>query len=691
MVYVEGGKISRLGPEEGTDSLPNLQLRPCARGLAQVQRIYHPERVRHPLKRVGERGEGRFQRIPWDEALDSVAGEMRRIKETHGTQAILNLRGAGSLDGILHRTPNLADRFFNSFGGQTAIRGIISWEGATFATRSTLGFSPPPPGPESLLQSRLVIMWGLNPSEPIFGTNTNYYLALAKERGCKFVFVDPRFTDSAAALADQWIPILPGTDTAMLVAMATVLIQEGLCNETFLSRYTFGYDRFRDYCLGMDDGIPKTPTWAEGICRVPAATISWLARQYATSRPADLRGGWAPGRTAFGEEFHRACIALAAITGNIGIPGGGPGAWLPQNFPSTLGVSFLPSLANSTGKSIVAWRWADAVLQGTAGGYPSDIKMVYSLGGDRLNQCADVNKGIEALKKVEFVVVQDQFITPMARFADIVLPAATHFEREDIQVPHIQGHYLIYNHQVIEPPEDSKSDLEILTSLAQRLGVAGFNDKTDRQWLAELMKGAPVDGRALSAQGVYRLAPPRPQVPLQEFIEDPEKYPLPTPSGKIELFSRAVAQRQQSLLPPVPQYIQDWEGPGSPVAEKYPLLLITCHSRTRVNSTFDNVPWLRELEPHALWMNSADASARGISDGQTVRVFNDIGTVIITVRSTERIMPGVVNIYQGAWYQPDEQGRDRGGCVNVLCKDTLSPAEAAATNAVLVEVAGWEE
>ncbi|MDP2953069.1 MAG: molybdopterin-dependent oxidoreductase, partial [Chloroflexota bacterium] len=512
-----------------------------------------------------------------------------------------------------------------------------------------------------------------------------------KEGGTKFIVVDPRFSNSAATLADQWIPILPGTDTAMLIAMAYVLMSEDLCDKRFLDRYTYGFEQFRDYCLGVEDGTPKTPAWAEAICGVRAEVIANLAREYAASKPADLRGGWAPGRTAFGEQFHRACIALSALTGNIGIPGGGPGCWIPQNFPRTLGVSTLPPLSNPAGKSIIAWRWADAVLQGTAGGYPSDIKMVYSLGANRLNQCADIHKGIEALKKMEFVVVQDQFLTPLARFADIVLAANSHFEREDIQVPHIQGYYLVYNHRAVEPFYETKSDLEICSALARRLGVTSFSDKTEREWLQELVKGAPVDREELSAQGVYRFEPPVPQVPLQEFIADPEKNPLSTPSGKIELFSQALAQRGHPQLPAVPKYIADWEGPKHPSAKKHPLLLVTAHSRQRVHSTFDNVPWLRELEPHTLWLSPVDARARGIEDGDLVRAYNDIGALVMKAKVTERIMPGVVNIYEGAWYRPDERGVDRGGSVNVLCKDTVSPGEAAATNGVLIEVAReWE-
>jgi anaerobic dimethyl sulfoxide reductase subunit A len=347
-VYVEDGRVKRLAPEDGLDTLASPRLRPCAKGLAHLQRIYHPDSLLHPMKRVGERGEGRFEPISWDEALATVAGEMQRIKESHGPQAILSLRAAGNTDGLLHRTNEMVNRFFNGFGGQTATRASISCEGAQFASRATFGFFAPPPSPESLFQTKLVILWGFNPSETIFGTNTNFYLALARERGVRFISVDPRFTDSAAALADQWIPIRPGTDTAMLVAMASVMIQEHLYDEGYLRRYTHGFEQFREYCLGTGGGIPKDPSWAEPLCGVRAEVIAGLAREYAASRPADLRGGWSPGRTAYGEQFHRACAVLSAMTGNAGVAGGGPSCWFAQDYQRTLGVSNFPSPGNPT-------------------------------------------------------------------------------------------------------------------------------------------------------------------------------------------------------------------------------------------------------------------------------------------------------------------------------------------------------
>ena len=690
LAHVQDGHVVRVSPEERRDSDQRPQLRPCAVGLASAQRVHHPDRLRHPLVRVGERGQGRFRRTSWEEALDTLASELLRVKQQHGAEAVLGLVGSGNVKGVLRPTGAVARRFLNAFGGQTATRGSISNEGAIFASKHTFGLEVSPPSRESLLQTRLFIMWGVNPSDTIQGTNMNWYLAQAKEGGARFIFVDPRFTNSAAALADQWIPIRPGTDTAMLIAVAYVLIREGLCDESFLERCTYGFEHYQDYCLGTTDGTPKTPEWAETICGVPARTIAALAREYATSKPADLWGGWGPGRTAFGEQFHRACIALAAMTGNIGIPGGGAACYLGPDLKGRLGVSQVDPGTNPTGKSVVAWKWADAVLRGKDGGYPSDIRMVISVGGARLNQCGDIGKGIRAMRKVEFAVVLEQFMTPMARYADLVLPVTTQFEHEDVQLSKGAAAYMFHNGKAIGPVGESLSDVEIFARLARRLGVEGFAPHTEERWLRKLLEDAPVGLEEIREQGVFWDAENRGE-PLQEFVRDPEANPLPTQSGKIEVYSQTIAQMEDpKLLPPVPTYVDSWEGPRHPLAEKFPLLLVTCHSGRRIHSMFDNVPWLRELEPHTLWINPVDAEERSISDGDRVQVFNDIGCTLIQAKVTERVMPGVVAAYQGTWFHLGGDGRDLVGSVNTVCKDTVSPGESAATNAVLVQVTGLE-
>jgi len=250
------------------------------------------------------------------------------------------------------------------------------------------------------------------------------------------------------------------------------------------------------------------------------------------------------------------------------------------------------------------------------------------------------------------------------------------------------GYYFIYAPKIIEPMYECRSDLEIFTELARRLGIEGYNDKKDEEWIREFIAASPIpDAEEFKKKGVYKFSAPQPHVALSEQINEPDRNPFPTPSGKIEIYSQDLARRgNPELLPAIPKYIEAWEGPHHPLAKKYPLLMVTTHSRRRANSTLDNIPWLRELERQAVWINTKDAVARGIKDGDEVRVFNDIGALCIPAKVTERIMPGVVRIDEGAWYDPDEQGIDRAGSVNVLCKDTVSPGGAAATNAVLVQI-----
>jgi anaerobic dimethyl sulfoxide reductase subunit A len=314
--HVKDGKIIRFE----TDNGEGPQIRACLRGRAYRQRVYSPDRVKYPLRRSGERGQGKFERISWDEALDTVASELMRIKETYGNSAILLASGAGN-QGLLHGPEPVAQMLLH-FGGFTRTWGSASYEGAIFASMATYGTLNTGNTRDDLLNSRLIIMWGWNPANTIQDPDTSLYLARAREKGIKIVAVDPRYTDSAATFAHQWIPIRPGTDAAMLIAMAYVLITENLVSQTFIDKYTVGFDKYRDYILGREDGVAKTPQWAETITTVPAETIANLAREYAVKKPAALIAGWGPARAAMGEQYSRAANVLTAITGNIGILGG---------------------------------------------------------------------------------------------------------------------------------------------------------------------------------------------------------------------------------------------------------------------------------------------------------------------------------------------------------------------------------
>ncbi|MFC2032098.1 molybdopterin-dependent oxidoreductase [Chloroflexota bacterium] len=693
-VHVRDGKILRIETDDGKEP----QYRSCLKGRAYRQRVYAPDRLKFPMKRAGARGEGKFQRISWDEALDTVATELNRIKESYGPSAILYVFGTGS-PGLLHSSGAI-ERLLYMFDGCTIRWGSNSAEGSRFASRATYGTLATGHHREDLINARLILMWGWNPAVSTSGTNTSYYLAQAKEAGTRIISIDPKLTESTAVFAHRWLPIRPCTDTAMMIAMAYVIIKNNLQDQRFIDTYTMGFDQFKKYVLGIEDGIPKTPSWAEIITGVPATDIENLARDYSTTKPAVLMPGYAAGRTAYGEQFHRAAATLTALTGNIGIHGGNPAghglnshiARFPVgNNPVERGA---PSLDNnldcalrSRYKVHSAKIW-DALLKGKAGGYPADFKLLYVTNSNCLNQYLNTNKGVEALQKLEFIIVHEQFMSATAKFADVLLPVNTHLERNEFFQPHYPDHYYIYGNKVIDSLYETKSDFDIAVELAPHLGVQNYSNNDEEEWLREFVKvtGDIPDYDEFKKKGTYKVQIEEPAVAFKLQIEDPENNPFPTPSGKIEIYSQRLADLNHPEIPPIPKYIDDWEGPNDSLTTKYPLQLITRHTRRRANSCFDNIPWLKETEPQAVTISSVDAQARGINDGDQVRVSNDRGELIIPAQVTERIMPGVVDIGQGAWFAPDEKGVDRGGCPNVLSKDEHSPGGAFPYNTCLVQV-----
>jgi anaerobic dimethyl sulfoxide reductase subunit A len=710
-VHVRDGRITRIETDDGGEP----QYRACARGRAYRQRVYARDRIKYPMKRIGARGEGKFERVSWDEALDTVARELTRVKETYGPASIL-FKASGGDQSILHNRPAHI-RLLCMAGGCSEVWGIHSFEGALFASQATFGTLDTGNTRDDLFNSRLIILWGWNPSDTVQGTNTTWYLVQAREAGIKIISVDPRYTNTAAVCASQWIPIRPGTDAAMLIAMAYVMVKENLQDQNFLDMYTIGFDKFKDYVMGAKDRIPKTPQWAEAITGVSAGTIENLARAYATTKPAALMAGIGPGRTAYGEQYHRAAITLAAMTGNIGIHGGstaanafagagislrmysfmqlGPSMPIPANpveskapprkndFPSWGGFTNLrPGHVHQA-------KVADAILKGKAGGYPANYKLLYVINNNYPNQYLNVNKCVEAMttKALEFIVVFEQFMTAAAKLADIVLPVNTLLERNDM-TPGIEAPYYGFMAKAIDSIGESKSHLEICIALAEKLGISDYSDKTEEEWLKQIVAGSPhvTDYEAFKKAGGLKVKRIEPHVAFRQQIEDPKSNPFPTPSGKIEIYCKRLADMNDPLIPPIPKYIPSWEGLSDPTISKYPLQLVTTHFWRRAHSQYDNIPWLRELEPQAVQMNSADAEVRGIKNGDMVRVFNDRGATVLPAKVTERIMPGVVDVPQGAWYDPDKNGVDRGGCANVLTKDEPSPGGAYPTNTSLVQI-----
>jgi len=680
-VHLRGGKIAHISTEDRN----GLHLQACPKGLAQKSVVGHPDRLKQPLKRVGERGAGKFEPISWDEALSVVAEKIRQTTAQFGTESLYFVTNTGSMT-MLHNTPAVTRRFFGLLGKCTTTWGDPSCEGAIQSALATFGTDSTGSTRDNLLSSELIILWGWNPVATRFGPDTIPYLSRAKKDGVKIICVDPRKSQTCKSFADEWIPVKPGTDTALVAAMAYVMISEDLLDVDYIDTYTHGFDQFRDYINGAVDDVPKSPAWAHGICGTPVKSIVELARAYAKNKPAALIAGWAPGRTAFGEQFHRVASTLSAITGNLGVAGGHTGGG-SEFVDMGLVESSLP-VPETRHHEVHFSGLYDALLNRVADGKHPECKLLYIVGCNLLNQNLNLNKGRAALESVDFVVTHELFLTPTARFADIVLPVKNFMEREDIGQPFLGGPYSIYMHKILEASPGVKSDLEIFSEIARRVGIEDYNNHSDEKWLEIFLESESAfpDLATLRADGVHRLKLERAHVAFREQIENPDKYPFETPSGKIEIFSHRFSEMNNPDIPPIPTYMAPWEGPDDPLANNFPIQLISPHSKARANSQFDNIEPMKKRGDDDLWMNSRDAQQRGIQDGDAVYVYNKRGRIRTTAKVTDRIMPGVASIDQGQWYAPDDGEIDSGGCANVLTTDRSSPAGAFPCNTCLVQI-----
>ncbi len=731
IAHIQDGRIIRLDTDDRPDTLAAPQLRACVRGRAYLRRQYHPDRLLKPLKRVGRRGDGQFISISWDEALDTVAAQFERVKRDYGSSALFVPYGTGSYNQL--NGSHVARRLMNLYGGCLGFYNSYSWAATNLATPTVYGTLVTGNQRQDWLNTKYILMWGWNPAEMRDGTNSDYFVKLARQAGARVVCIDPRHSLSAAALADEWIPIRPGTDTAMMSAMAHVMLTERLYDADFVHSHCVGFDAtqipiegaesYSEYILGTRDGLPKTPQWAETITGVPAATITRIAREYATSKPAVLYQGYGMQRRAFGEQVVRAGCVLAAITGNVGVPGGwasGLGLQAPDG--GQLGTVF-PTGENPVKAEIPVFLWTEACLRGksmtSADGIrgverlDNDIKLIYAVATNCLiNQHADINRTAGILRdesKVEFIAVQDNFLTPTGRFADIILPACTQFETWGVEDGWKYGDEVILQPKLVEPPGECKSDYQICAELAERLGIGekftqGRDEKAWTKFCLDEFRRIrfpelpSLDEFIEQNLGAWTRPATQPAIAFADFRHDPQKFPLGTPSGKIEIFSRQLSDMgNPHEIPAVPKYIQEWESPfsdshGEQVNKlsnnnSYPLQAIGHHTLHRAHSTHANNDWLEEAFPQRVFINPLDASARGILDGDNVKVFNARGSLILPCRVTARIMPGVVDIPQGAWYAPDNEGIDHGGNVNVLTSSRWTPfAFGSAQHTIMVQV-----
>ena len=649
----------------------------CLRGYHVARVIYAPDRLTKPLLRSGPRGSGAFREIPWNEALDRVADGLARVRDRYGPAAIMPLGSSGSCRGALHHTGALTRRFLALFGGFTGTYGSYSSGAASYTTPFVLGNAPSGIDAATLLYSRMILLWGANVEDCRLGCELGARVRQARRRGVPVVVIDPRRTRTVSRMGTEWVQVRPGADAALMLGVLYILVTEGLIDRPFIERVSVGFDRLERHVLGQDGTPPKAPAWAEAICGTPAETIVDLARRYAAAKPAALIPGLSIQRTIGGEEAIRLAIALQTATGNVGALGGSTGGLTWSRLPGPR-VGTLPVPANPVGLAVPVYRWPDAILEGRAGGYPSDIHAVYNVGGNYVAQGADVVKSARAFQGLDFSVCHDYFMTPTARHCDVVLPVAASPEREDIVLS--GANMLLYSHRAVEPPPGVMTDYDVFKALAQRLGLepAFSEGRSPEEWLDAFLAASEVaDVDAFRATGIY-LGEDQLRVGLADFVGDPQAHPLSTPSGKIELASDAL---RRGGFTPVPTARCLAPEPD------YPLRLVTPKSRYRIHSQHSNIPWFREREEQALWIHPDDAAARGIADADSILVSSPQGSVRVPARVTSDIMAGVVCLLEGVWPEMASDGIDVAGSANVLTDTTPTmPSASSRTHSVLVQV-----
>lgn len=721
--HVQDGVVTRVTtcPDDQVD--PQMPvMRACVRGRGYRQFVYHPDRLKYPMKRTGKRGEGKFERISWDEATTLIADNLRCITKKYGPASRF-VHNNTAVSGGAFSGDKMARRLLSMTGGYLEYYHSVSMGNTGAATPYTYGTAKSGSSLDTLLDTPLVILWGHNPNETIFG-HSNYYFQKMKQRGTRFIVVDPRYSDTVASLADQWIPLRPTTDNALMDAMMYVIISENLHDRAFIDRFALGFDEAQmpegvpeneslvAYLTGKKDGVVKTPEWAEPITGVPAQTIRQLAREYATAKPAALIQGWGPQRHLCGERTARGSTLLAVITGNVGVKGGwaaGYGGIGNRKFAAEPWA-----IANPVKEKISIMNWVQACDDASkvtpemglkeADKLTSNIKMIFSLAGNYLaNQNPDINQAVKVLEdesKVEFIVASDLFLTPSARYADLLLPETSFMERWNIGETWGTGNYLMLSEKLIEPEFERRSDYDWLCDVAQKLGIGEqFSEGRDeQQWVAHIWEKTREACADLALPGFAALREQRhfyfkepPYVAFEENIRVPDNHPFATPSGKIEIFSKRLWEMNNPAIPALSHYVPTEEGPQDALREKYPLQLITWKGKNRANSTQYANPWLQEVQTQKLWINPQDAMARSIQQGDKLRVFNDRGVTLVPAEVTPRIMPGVVAMQAGAWWQPDASGVDHGGCANVLTTSRITPlAKGNAHQTLLVEVTKHE-
>ncbi|HUP96220.1 MAG TPA: molybdopterin-dependent oxidoreductase [Burkholderiales bacterium] len=733
-VVVERGDIARIVP---FDKDPD----PSPIGQSLLGTVTGPVRIRRPAVRRSylesgpdapreKRGAEPFVHVSWDEALALVANELTRVKSQFGNASIFAGSYGWSSAGRFHHAQGQVHRFMNAIGGYVAHLGTYSLGAArTLLPRILMDMdamrSQHTAWVELERHCELLVAFGGIPGKNAqvnSGGASQHEVRTSLQRlaraGVKFVNISPLRHDLTDAPGAEWIAPRPNTDAAFMLGLAHTLIVEQRHDAAFLERYCVGFEEFRRYVLGESDGTPKSAEWAAPICDVPAATIASLARRMAAHRTM-VSVAWALQRGDHGEQPYWLGITLACLLGQVGTPGGGFAlSYGPVNAEGANARAFsgpvLPQGANPVKTAIPVARISDMLerpgthydFDGKRCIYP-DIRLIYWAGGNPFHHHQDLNRLVRAWRKPETIVVNEQYWNANAKMADIVLPATTMLERDDIGSSS-RDRFMIAMKRAIDPVSEARDDYEIFSALAERLGVkAAYTEgRSSAAWLRHLYDESRERARrfdlqlpsfeAFWAEGYVEMPPPEePPVMLKAYRANPDANKLPTPSGRIEIFSSTIASFGYDDCFGHPAWFEPAEWLGSPLTEQYPLHLISHQPATRLHSQYDHGSVSQAAKiagREALTLHPDDASARGIRAGDVVRVFNGRGACLAGARLDEGVRRGVVVLPTGAWYDPLVRGEigtlEKHGNPNVLTLDkgTSKLTQGCSAHTALVEV-----
>ncbi|MGD9882027.1 MAG: molybdopterin-dependent oxidoreductase [Reyranella sp.] len=690
--YDDAGRAVRLHPFSNDPD-------PSPIGLHMLSDEVTRLRVRRPAVRRSwldkgpganpeRRGQDPFVEIPWDEALDLVAGELARVRRIWFNRAIFGGSYGWSSAGRFHHAQSQVHRFLNSIGGYVRHQDSYSLGAARV-------LMPHIVAPMDELMSlhtswdvlaehcRLFVTFGGVPhknSQINAGGATRHRVKRGlyglRESGVRFVNVTPTADDLDTGGEVEWLAIRPNTDTALILGLCHTLLAENLHDREFLDRCTVGFERFAPSLAGKD------ADWAEGITGIPAARIVRLAREMAANRTM-VSINWSLQRSHHGEQPFWALVTLACMLGQIGLPGGGFGVgYGPSNLMGSANPRYsgptLPQGTNAVSDFIPVARFTDMLLEpggkipynGRTLVYP-DIRLVYWAGGNPFHHHQDLNRLRVAWRKPETIIFHEQFWTPAARMADIVLPATTSLERDDIGYGSREP-FLIAMKKAREPVGEARDDYAIFAELARRLdaGDAFTEGRNTMAWLRHLYglsraRSAEVGVTLPSFDSFWQAGlaeaegENREPVMLARFRADPAKHPLRTPSGKIEIFSETIASFGYDDCPGHAVWLEPAEWLGSRQAERYPLHMLSDQPADKLHSQLDHSPHAHATKVKGrqpVTLHPADAAARGIAEGDLVRVFNDRGACLSAARVSDRIRRGVVRLSTGAWFDPSDAG-----------------------------------